>query len=118
LEDALENLIHRKKVDKNELEEHLQQILLTLTDYNKKHETLRFTRKGRKKDPNPFHNQMVKVTKVVREQTGVLLKTSFLVEKGDPGFEYLQTLSDVHDNILGAFQHALRNNVLMPVVLN
>jgi len=48
----------------------------------------------------------------------VLLKTSFLVENREVEEDYLQTLSDVTDNIAGAFQHVVRSNVLMPVLLN
>jgi len=118
LEDVLEGLIHRRGVDRHELDGHLMGILHALEDSHKRHETLRFTRKGKRTSADPFHNQMVKVSRVVQEQAAVLLKTSFLLDKGDPGFEYLQTLSDVHDNILGAFQNTLQNNVLMPVVLN
>jgi hypothetical protein len=118
LEDALERLLHRKKVDRDRLDEHLNQILISLSASQGKHATCRFTRKGKKSDPNPFQNQMVKVTRVVQEQTSVLLQTSFLLDRGDPGLEYIQTLSDVHENILGAFQHVLRSNVLMPIVLN
>jgi hypothetical protein len=118
LEDALERMIHRQRVERPQLESHLAQILAAISVTQKRHPIQRFTRKVNGMHPDPFHNQMVKVTKVVREQTSILLKASFLVEKGDPGLEYIQTLSDVHDNILGAFQHVLRSNVLIPVVLN
>jgi hypothetical protein len=118
LEGALEKLIRRQKVDRGQLDEHLNQILVTLSESQKSHATLRFTRKGKKTHPNPFQNQMVKVTRVVREQATVLLETSFLLDRDDPGLEYIQTLSDVHENIMDAFQHVLRSNVLMPVVLN
>ncbi len=118
LEDALEKLIHRQRVDRGELNRHLSLMLGTLAATQNNHSILRFTRKGKKTRPNPFQNQMVKVTRVVREQTTVLLETSFLVERGDPGLEYIQTLSDVRENILCAFQHVLRSNVLMPIVLN
>jgi hypothetical protein len=46
---------------------------------------------------------MVKVTKVVKEQGSVLLKSSFLTEKGHPGLEYIQTFSVCTRNILVAF---------------
>ncbi len=61
---------------------------------------------------------MLRVSKVVKGQLAVLLKTSFLVETGKEEDDYLQTLSDAIDNIAGAFQHVVRSNVLMPVMLN
>jgi hypothetical protein len=118
LEDALQRLIRRQKVERGLIDNHLKQIIASIVLSNKKHMTHRFSRKGKKKSPNTFHNDMVRVTKVVKEQSSILLKSSFLMEKGDPGLEYIQTLSDMHENVLMAFHHVLQTNIFQPLSLN
>ena len=118
LEESLGRLLKREKIDRTQLENHLSQMIEAIGRSGKDHLTLTFTRRGKKKHSDTFHNDMVRVTKVVRNQAGVLLKTSFLAEKSDPGLEFIQTLSNVHDNILVAFQHVLQNQVFLSVSLN
>lgn len=118
LEETLDRLIRRQKVDRGRIEGHLSKMLASITRSNQKHMTHRFSRKRKNQASNAFHNEMVKVTKVVKEQTAILLESSFLIEKGDPGLEYIQTLSDMHENILVAFHHVVQTNIFMPISLN
>jgi hypothetical protein len=118
LEDTLTRLIRCQKVDRARVESHLAQILASIAQSNKKHLTHRYSRKGKNKASNEFHNEMVKVTKVVKEQTAILLKSSFLTEHGNPGVEYIQTFSDMHENILVAFHHVIQTNIFVPISLN
>jgi hypothetical protein len=118
LEDTLTRLIRRQKVDREDIETHLAQMLASIAVSHKKHKTHLISRKRKNKAANAFHNDMVKVTKVVKEQGSVLLKSSFLTEKGHPGLEYIQTFSDMHENILVAFHHVVQTNIFLPISLN
>ncbi|HVM33341.1 MAG TPA: hypothetical protein VMU88_09430 [bacterium] len=118
LETSIERLIHSQRVDRAMLENHLAQMIATIAMGQKKFLKPRTSKRLRKDHPDYFHNQMVKVSKVIKGQLSVLLKTSFLVESREMEEDYLQTLSDATDNIAGAFQHVVRTNVLMPVMLN
>jgi hypothetical protein len=118
METAIERLIHGQRVDRAMLENHLAQMIATIAVNQKKYLKPRTSKRLRKDHPDYFHNQMVKVSKVIKGQLSVLLKTSFLVESREVEEDYLQTLSDATDNIAGAFQHVVRSNVLMPVMLN
>ena len=118
LEQCIERLIHGQRVDRAMLESHLAQIIASISMNQKKFIKPRTAKRLRKDHPDYFHNQMVRVSKVIKGQLSVLLKTSFLVESREIEEDYLQTLSDATDNIAGAFQHVVRSNVLMPVMLN
>ena len=117
-EDTLQRLIRRQKVDREKIENHLSLMVDSITQSNETHRTHRFSRKGKNKSSNNFHNEMVRVTKVIKEQSSILLQSSFLTEKGDPGLEYIQTLSDMHENVLMAFHHVLQTNIFQPISLN
>jgi hypothetical protein len=118
LEETLTRLIRRQKVDRVRIESHLAQMLASIAQSNKKHLTHRYSRKGKNKASNEFHNEMVKVTKVVKEQASILLKSSFLTENSNPGIEYIQTFSDMHENVLVAFHHVIQTNMFVPISLN
>ena len=100
------------------LESHLAQMIASISLSQKKFSRPRAAKRVRKDHPDYFRNEMLRVSKVIKGQLSVLLKTSFLVENREVEEDYLQTLSDVTDNIAGAFQHVVRSNVLMPVLLN
>lgn len=118
LEDTLTRMIRRQKVDRAQVETHLAGILASIAQSNKKHKTHVYSRKGKNHTPDAFHNEMVKVTKVVKEQGAVLLQSSFLTEEGNPGIEFIQTFSDLHENILMAFHHVIQSNLFVPLSLN
>jgi len=118
LEETLTRLIRRQKVDRVRIESHLAQMLASIAQSNKKHLTHRYSRKGKNNASNEFHNEMVKVTKVVKEQASILLKSSFLTENSNPGIEYIQTFSDMHENVLVAFHHVIQTNMFVPISLN
>jgi hypothetical protein len=118
LETTIESLIHGQRVDRATLESHLTQMIETISISLKKHSSPKISRKPRRNHPDYFRYEMIRVTKIINGQLAVLLKTSFLVETGKEEDDYLQTLSDAIDNIAGAFQHVVRSNVLMPVMLN
>jgi len=118
LEVVIERLVHGQHVDRTGLENHLAQMIAAISVNEKKYTHPRTLKRVRKNHPDYFRNEMLKVSKVVKGQLAVLLKTSFLVESADIEEDFLQTLSDVTDNIAGAFQHVVRSNVLMPVMLN
>ena len=118
LEVLIERLVHGQHVDRAMLENHLTQMIAAISVHQKKFAKPKTIRKVRKDHPDYFRNEMLKVSKVIKGQLSVLLKTSFLVESREVEEDYLQTLSDVTDNIAGAFQHVVRSNVLMPVMLN
>jgi hypothetical protein len=118
LEVVIERLIHGQHVDRAILENHLAQMIASIAVSEKKIHRPRTLRKVRKDHPDYFRNEMFRVSKIIRGQLSVLLKTSFLVEGREIEEDFLQTLSDVTDNIAGAFQHVVRSNVLMPVMLN
>jgi hypothetical protein len=118
LEMVIERLVHEQHVDRIGLENHLAQMIASLSVNQKKHSHPRTLKRVRRTHPDYFRNEMLKVSKVIKGQLAVLLKTSFLVESRDVEEDFLQTLSDVTDNIAGAFQHVVRSNVLMPVMLN
>jgi hypothetical protein len=118
LETVIERLLHDQPVDRAILENHLAQMIASLAMAQKKLALPRGVKVTKKGKPDYFRSEMLKVSKVIKGQLGVLLKTSFLVETREAEEDYLQTLSDVTDNIAGAFQHVVRSNVLMPVMLN
>jgi hypothetical protein len=118
MEDILTRFIRRQKVDRAMVESHLAEMLASISQSNKKHKTHIYSRKGKTVTPDSFHNEMVKVTKVVKGQTAVLLKTSFLMDKSHPGIDYIQTWSDVHENILIAFHHVIQTHIFVPISLN
>jgi hypothetical protein len=118
LETAIEGMIHGQRVDRVTLENHLTQMIASIAVSLKKHTLPKLSRRPRRNHPDYFRFEMFRVTKVIKDQLAVLLKTSFLVETGKEEDDYLQTLSDAIDNIAGAFQHVVRSNVLMPVMLN
>jgi hypothetical protein len=118
LEVVIERLVHGQHVDRPMLENHLAQMIAAIAVSQKKHTKPRAPKKVRKDHPEYFRNEMLRVSKVIKGQLSVLLKTSFLVDSREVEEDYLQTLSDVTDNIAGAFQHVVRSNVLMPVMLN
>ena len=118
LEVVIERLVHGQRVERPMLESHLAQMIASISVSQKKFARPRVTKRLRKDHPDYFRNEMLRVSKVIKGQLSVLLKTSFLVENRDIEEDYLQTLSDVTDNIAGAFQHVVRSNVLMPVLLN
>lgn len=118
LDETVVRMVHRRKVERSEMESHLAQMLAAITRSQEKHRSLRYTRSGRGKGGDAFHNDMVRVTKVVRMQVVILLKTSFLADKPNPGMDYITTLSDLTHNVQGAFQHVVRSNVLMPIMMN
>jgi len=118
LETVIEGMIHGQRVDRVTLENHLTQMIAVSAMGLKKYGNPKIARKPRRNHPDFFRYEMLRVSKVVKGQLSVLLKTSFLVETGKEEDDYLQTLSDAIDNIAGAFQHVVRSNVLMPVMLN
>jgi hypothetical protein len=118
LEVIIERLVHGQHVDRPMLENHLAQMIASIAVSQKKYARPRVLKKLRKDHPDYFRNEMLRVSKVIKGQLSVLLKTSFLIESREVEEDYLQTLSDVTDNIAGAFQHVVRSNVLMPVMLN
>jgi len=118
LETVIESMIHGQRVDRVSLENHLAQMIASGSMGLKKFTAPKMPRRPRRNHPDYFRYEMVRVTKVIKGQLAVLLKTSFLVETGKEEDDYLQTLSDAIDNIAGAFQHVVRSNVLMPVMLN
>ena len=118
LETTIESMIHGQRVDRITLENHLTQMIASLSVSLKKHSVPKMPRRPRRNHPDYFRYEMLRVSKVIKGQLAVLLKTSFLVETGKEEDDYLQTLSDAIDNIAGAFQHVVRSNVLMPVMLN
>ena len=118
LETIIEAMIHGQHVDRVTLENHLTQMIASISVSLKKHTLPKMARRPRRNHPDYFRYEMIRVTKVIKDQLAVLLKTSFLVETGKEEDDYLQTLSDAIDNIAGAFQHVVRSNVLMPVMLN
>jgi len=118
LEVVIERLVHGQRVERPMLESHLVQMIASISVSQKKFARPRTAKRVRKDHPDYFRNEMLRVSKVIKGQLSVLLKTSFLVESREVEEDYLQTLSDVTDNIAGAFQHVVRSNVLMPVLLN
>ncbi len=118
LEVVIERLVHGQLVDRVMLENHLGQMIAAISIKQKKIGRQTPVKRVRKDHPDYFRSEMTKVSRVIKGQLVVLLKTSFLVENRDVEEDFLQTLSDVTDNIAGAFQHVVRSNVLMPVMLN
>lgn len=118
LEVVIERLVHGQHVDKPMLENHLAQMIASIAVGQKKFTRPKILKRLRKDHPDYFRNEMLRVSKVIKGQLSVLLKTSFLIENREVEEDYLQTLNDVTDNIAGAFQHVVRSNVLMPVMLN
>lgn len=118
LETALERLVNGQPVDRATLEGHLAQMIAALATGLKRHARTKVLKRVRRDHPDHFRNEMLRVSRVIKGQLSVLLKTSFLVETRDVEEDYLQTMSDVTENIAGAFQHVVRSNVLMPVMLN
>jgi anion-transporting ArsA/GET3 family ATPase len=118
LETVIERLVHDQLVERSVLESHLSQMIHTLSTAQKKLALPRGTKALKRGQPDYFRREMLKVSKIIKGQLSVLLKTSFLVDSREAEEDYLQTLSDVTDNIAGAFQHVVRSNVLMPVMLN
>jgi len=118
LETVIERLVHDQTVDRSTLEGHLTQMIDSLSSAQKKLALPRGTKALKRGQPDYFRREMLKVSKIIKGQLSVLLKTAFLVESREAEEDYLQTLSDVTDNIAGAFQHVVRSNVLMPVMLN
>ena len=118
LETVIESMVHGQRVDRIALENHFAQMIASSSMGLKKFTLPKMPRRPRRNHPDYFRYEMIRVTKVIKGQLAVLLKTSFLVETGKEEDDYLQTLSDAIDNIAGAFQHVVRSNVLMPVMLN
>ena len=118
LEVVIERLVHGQHVDRPMLENHLAQMIASIAVSQKKFAKPGTAKKVKRDHPDYFRNEMLRVSKVIKGQLSVLLRTSFLVDGRDVEEDYLQTLSDVTDNIAGAFQHVVRSNVLMPVMLN
>ncbi len=118
LETVIERLVHDQSVDRSILENHLAQMIASLAVAQKKLALPRGAKALKRGQPDYFRREMLKVSKIIKGQLAVLLKTSFLVDSREAEEDYLQTLSDVTDNIAGAFQHVVRSNVLMPVMLN
>jgi hypothetical protein len=117
LEDVVVRMVHGRKVEREHLESHLAQMVASIAVSHKKHRVLNYMR-SRRRPKDHFHNDMVHATKVIRGQVIILLKASFLAEKPFPGMDYIKTLSDLTNNIHGAFQHVVRSNVLMPIMMN
>lgn len=118
LETVIEGMIHGQRIERVTLENHLTQMIAVIAVGTKKYANPKITRRPRRNHPDYFRYEMLRVSKVIKGQLAVLLKTSFLVETGKEENDYLQTMSDAIDNIAGAFQHVVRSNVLMPVMLN
>jgi len=118
LEVVIERLVHGQHVDRATLESHLAQMIASIAVKTKRFSKPRMPRRVRRDHPDYFRSEMLRVTKVIKGQLSVLLRTSFLVESREVEEDYLQTLSDATDNVAGAFQHVVRSNVLMPVMLN
>jgi hypothetical protein len=118
LETVIEGMIHGQRVDRITLENNLTQMIASISVNLKKYNIPKLPKRPRRNHPDYFRYEMIRVTKVIKGQLAVLLKTSFLVETGKEEDDYLQTLSDAIDNVAGAFQHVVRSNVLMPVMLN
>jgi hypothetical protein len=116
LEDTVVRMVHGRRVDRERLEAHLAQMAASIASSHRRLRLLR-RRRGTRGDDG-FHNDMVRATRVVREQAHILLKTSFLAERTHPGMDYIKTLSDLTNNVQGAFQHVVRSNVLMPIMMN
>jgi hypothetical protein len=115
-EEMINRLFHAQPVEKEVLEKHLTQMIASIATALK---TLSKKKSSPKNmDKQTFNTEMLRVTKIVKSQLTVLLKTSFLLEHSHVEKEYIQTLSDVCDNISRAFQHVVRTNVLIPVTLN
>jgi hypothetical protein len=118
LETVIEKIVHGNAVDRAMLESHLAQMIAFISTIQKKYALPKTWKRVRRTHPDYFRNEMLRVSKVIKSQLAVLLKTSFLVENPKSEEDYIQTLSDVTDNISSAFQHVVRSNVLMPVMLN
>ncbi len=118
METVIERLVHCQPVDRSMLENHLAQMIASLAMAQKKLALPRGAKGLKRGQPDYFRREMLKVSKIIKGQLAVLLKTSFLVDSREAEEDYLQTLSDATDNIAGAFQHVVRSNVLMPVMLN
>jgi hypothetical protein len=118
LESVIEKIVHGNAADRAMLENHLAQMIAFISTVQNKYSLPKTWKRVRRTHPDYFRNEMLRVSKVIKSQLAVLLKTSFLVENRGNEEDYLQTLSDVTDNISSAFQHVVRSNVLMPVMLN
>jgi hypothetical protein len=118
LETVIESMVRGQRIDRVVLENHLAQMIASISESLKKNGLPKITRRPKRNHPDYFRYEMIRVSKIVKGQLAVLLKSSFLVESGKEEDDYLQTLSDAIDNIAGAFQHVVRSNVLMPVMLN
>src|SRR5690349_12295892 len=94
LEVVLERLSHHQHVDRAMLESHLGQMIAAIAMNEKKHPKLRTFKRLKKDHPDYFRNEMIKVSKIIKGQLSVLLKTSFLVESREVEEDYLQTLGD------------------------
>ncbi len=118
LEECVVRMVHGRKVDKAQLESHLAQMTAAIATSHKKSGLLTVLRTPRGAGKDLFRRDLVRATRVSRDQVTILLKTSFLVERTHPGMDYIKTLSDLITNIHGAFQHVVRSNVLMPLMMN
>ncbi len=118
LEDAVVRMVHGRRVERDRLEAHLAQMSASIAQSQRKLRLLSYHRSSRGGAGSRFHNDMVRATKAVREQVAILLRASFLADRLHPGMDYIKTLSDLIHNVQGAFQHVVRSNVLMPIMMN
>src|ERR1700677_3713503 len=79
LETIIEAMIHGQHVDRVTLENHLTQMIASISVSLKKHTLPKMARRPRRNHPDYFRYEMIRVTKVIKDQLAVLLKTSFLV---------------------------------------
>src|ERR1041384_313493 len=71
LETVVERLVHKQRVDRAMLENHLAQMIASLSIQQKKYSKLRVTKRLRRDHPDFFRNEMLKVSKVVKGQLAV-----------------------------------------------
>lgn len=118
LEDVIVRMVHGRRVDRDLLESHLAEMTASIALARRKLRLLRTRRTSRGGIPEHFHNDMVRATRVVQGQVAILLRASFLVDRPHPGMDYIKTMADLVHNVQGSFQHVIRSNVLMPIMMN
>lgn len=119
LEEAMEQAVRWRKVNQAVLQKHLTRMMAAMLMSHGRHATQRYRRKSRRgAEADVFHNQMVKITRVIRSQLEVLVESIPLLDRRAARREFFETLSDMAYNIISGYQYLLRVNVLLPVGVN
>lgn len=119
LEEAMEQAIRWRKVNQAVLQKHLTRMMAVMSMSHDRHATQRYRRKRRRgAEADTFHNQMVKITRVIRSQLDILIKSVSLLDRPPARREFFETLNDMAYNIISGYQYLLRVNVLLPVGVN